>query len=327
MSEQPSYDHQTTTIDMDNVVVAASMPSEQPLTEATEGHDVPQIRHDQPSLYFAPLVQGEDLPLSSVQHSSLPSSYEDTLINHPTAANQSALPPPRSIDLLSPPITTTSDNLPQGAQPPVIVDRTADDSPAPRPGDLPAFRQSDYFLGPSPAFLLSERSSLTGDSLKASATSNNASNEEQPLALAAGGVAGVEPDDKEALGDARSEEPSVSGEKSKGSKRRKLIVLGVLAAILIIAVAVIVPVYFVVVKKKNNVAAATGGSSGSPTATSAKPTSTGKPVNHGTVRYRSFSDYYSFSDSFFFFFSFVGLTDGRRWLHGDVSQWYDVHIH
>ena len=286
MSEGLSYDHQTTIMDTDNVVAAAPTHSDQPLTEeavtANEGDDVPQIPDDQPSSSNAPVVQGEDLPPSSVEHSAPPSSYEDTVVDHPATADQSALQPPESIDLLSPPITTPLDHLPQGAQPPAIVNRAADDSPLPQSGDLPPFRQSDYFLGPAPAFMLSERSSLTADSLKGlGARSNNASNE--PLALAAGGVAGVEPEDKEALGDSPAEEPTtLSRGKSKGSKQKMRIAVGALVAILIIVLIVVLAVYFAVVKKKNNVNASTAGSGGSPTGTgtAAKPTATGKAGNH-----------------------------------------------
>ena len=325
MSEGLSYDHQTTTMDTDNVVAAAPTHSDQPLTEeavtANEGDDVPQIPDDEPSLSNAPVVQGEDLPPSSVEHSAPASSYEDTVVDHPAAADQSALQPPESIDLLSPPITTPLDHLPQGAQPPAIVNGAVDDSPLPQSGDLPPFRQSDYFLGPAPAFMLSERSSLTADSLKGlGARSNNASNE--PLALAAGGVAGVEPEDKEALGDSPAEEPIVSRGKSKGSKHKMRIVVGALVAILIIVLIVVLAVYFAVVKKKDNVNASTAGSGGSPTGTgtAAKPTSTGKAGNHivSVVFLRSLSD--------FFFLILFRLTDGRRRLHDNVSQRHDVHV-
>ena len=115
MSEGLSYDHQTTTMDTDNVVAAAPTHSDQPLTEeavtANEGDDVPQIPDDEPSLSNAPVVQGEDLPLSSVEHSAPPSSYEDTVVDHPAAADQSALQPPGFIDLLSAPITTAFHHL------------------------------------------------------------------------------------------------------------------------------------------------------------------------------------------------------------------------
>ena len=170
--------------------------------------------------------------------------------------------------------------------------------------------------------MLSERSSLTADSLKGlGATSNNASNE--PLALAAGGVAGVEPEDKEALGDSPAEEPIVSRGKSKGSKQKMRIVVGALVAILIIVLIVVLAVYFAVVKKKDNVNASAGGSSGgSPTGTgtAAKPTATGKAGNHivSVVFLRSLSE--------FFFLILVRLTDGRRRLHDNVSQRHDVHV-
>ncbi|KIJ91630.1 hypothetical protein K443DRAFT_14227, partial [Laccaria amethystina LaAM-08-1] len=156
-----------------------------------------------------PDVQEEDPPLSSVEHSSPPSTWDTTVVHHPEATEQSALQPPVFINLLSAPITTAFDHLPQDAQPPVIIDRTADGSHVPRSGDLPTSRQSDYFLGSAPAFL-SERSSLTADSLNVlGATSNHTSNEEQPLTLAAGGVAGMEPEDEEALGDSPAEEPTM----------------------------------------------------------------------------------------------------------------------
>jgi hypothetical protein len=51
------------------------------------------------------------------------------------------------------------------------------------------------------------------------AASNHTSHEDQGLALAAG-VAGVEPEDKEALGDSPAEEPTVFRSQSKGSERR-----------------------------------------------------------------------------------------------------------
>ncbi|KIJ99552.1 hypothetical protein K443DRAFT_8357 [Laccaria amethystina LaAM-08-1] len=114
-----------------------------------------------------------------------------------------------------------------------------------RGGDLPTSRQSDHFLGSTPAFL-SERSSLTADSLKVlGATSNLTSNEEQPLASAAGGVGDLS---RKRVNDA----PPV--------------LLGVLAAILIIGL-VVLAVYFVVVRKKENVDASAGGSGGSLTGT------------------------------------------------------------
>jgi hypothetical protein len=109
-----------------------------------------------------PDVQEEDPPLSSVEHSSPPSTCDTTVVHHPEATEQSALQPPVFINLLSAPITTAFDHLPQDAQPPVIIDRTADDSHVPRSSDLPTSRQSDYFLASAPAFP-SERSSFTAD--------------------------------------------------------------------------------------------------------------------------------------------------------------------
>jgi len=82
---------------------------------------VPQIRDGRPPLYIALAVQEEDPPLSPVEHSSPPSTYEATVVDHPAAADQSALQPPRSIDLLSAPFTTAFDHLPQDAQLPVII--------------------------------------------------------------------------------------------------------------------------------------------------------------------------------------------------------------
>ena len=94
-------------------------------------------------------------------------------------------------------------------------------------------------------------------SLKAlGATDNNTSNEEQPLALAARSVAGIEPEDKEALGDSPAE--TVVRFQSKASKRRAQVLLSVLAAILIIGLVVVV--LAVVVRRKDNVDASAGGS-------------------------------------------------------------------
>jgi hypothetical protein len=97
---------------------------------------MPQIRDGEPSLYVAPVVQEEDPPLSCVEHSSPPPT-RDVTVHHPATTDQSALQPPVFIDLLSAPITTAFDYLSQDAQPPVIIDRTADGSHVPRSGDWP----------------------------------------------------------------------------------------------------------------------------------------------------------------------------------------------
>ncbi|EDR00201.1 uncharacterized protein LACBIDRAFT_334321 [Laccaria bicolor S238N-H82] len=79
--------------------------------------DVPQIHDSQPSLYIAPVVQEEEPPLSSVEHSPS-STCEATVVDHPAATDQSALQPPGFGDLYSAPIATVFDHLPQDAQPP-----------------------------------------------------------------------------------------------------------------------------------------------------------------------------------------------------------------
>ena len=90
------------------------------------------------------------------------------------------------------------------------------------------------------------------------ATNNNTSNGEQPFALAAGSVAGVEPEDKEALGESPAEEPTMIRLQLEASKRRTQVLLSVLAAILIIGLVVVV--LAVVVRRKDNVDASAGGS-------------------------------------------------------------------
>ena len=111
-------------------------------------------------------------------------------------------------------------------------------SPPPRSGDLPPLPPV-HFPGSTSLALLSERSSLTADSLEAlGATNNNTSNGEQLFALAAGSVAGVEPEDKEALGESPAEEPTMIRLQLDASKRRTQVLLSVLAAILIIGLVV-----------------------------------------------------------------------------------------
>ena len=71
-------------------------------------------------------------------------------------------------------------------------------------------------------------------------------------------VAGVQNEDKEALGGSLVEEPTVVGFQSKASKRRIQVLLGVLAAILIIGLVAVV--LAVVMRKKDKVDASAGGS-------------------------------------------------------------------
>jgi hypothetical protein len=146
---------------------------------------------------------------SSVEHSSPPSTRDITVVHHPAAIDQSALQPPGFIDLLSAPITTAFDHLPQDDQPPRHHrpnGRQLTCSSIRRLTHLPPVRLRSRLCTRLPFLALVSYSGL----LKAlGATSNHTSNEEQPLTLAAGGVAGVEPEDKEALGDSPAEEPTV----------------------------------------------------------------------------------------------------------------------
>ena len=77
-------------------------------------------------------------------------------------------------------------------------------------------------------------------------------------------MAGVEPEDKEALGESPAEELTMVRLQSKASKRRTQVLLSVLAAILIIGLVVVLAV---VGRKKDIVDASAGGSGGSPTGT------------------------------------------------------------
>ena len=202
---------------------------------------MPQIRDGQPSFYIAHCAsRGPPTVLSNTHHHNPLAKLRSSTTQQPQANRRFNHPGSSTFfQRQSPHLVTT------------LIRRLTPLPPV-------------HFLGFTPAFL-PERSSLAAASLKAlGATNNNTSNEEQPFALAASSVAGVEPEDKEALGDSPAEEPTVDRLPLKESKRRTQVLLGVLAAIPIIGLVV---VFAVVVRKKDNVDASAGGLGGSPTGT------------------------------------------------------------
>ncbi|EDR00218.1 uncharacterized protein LACBIDRAFT_334344 [Laccaria bicolor S238N-H82] len=191
--------------------------------------NVPQIRDGQPSLCISPFMQEEDPPPSSVKHSSPPSTCEAMVVNHPTI--QQPQTNRRSNHPSSP--TFFSANHHNFSPPPTrrIIDQTTDDSHVPRSGELP----------PSATF---------------GATTNHTPNGEQLLALAASRVAGVEPEDKEAL--ATHQPKNGPWLEVKASKRRTKVLIGVLGTIFTIGLVVVLAVYFAVVRKEDNVEGSAG---------------------------------------------------------------------